>query len=172
MDWFDHSFVARIDGGCSGWDAGVVYVHAFFDFVIFLAYVIIPIFLARLTKAQREHVPRKWITWAFASFILSCGLTHLFDTVASFHAWGFHVWLVTKIVCAIASIATVIAMPSFLRYEESRPTRDEIQEVNARLVAQVQMYKSRPDYTAVHADLAAAMKLIQDLKARMEHAGH
>src|SRR5579863_3769372 len=57
-------------------DAGVTWLNVISDWVIALAYYLIPFLLFRLVRKRRD-IEFKWAFVAFGLFIVACGTTHV-----------------------------------------------------------------------------------------------
>jgi hypothetical protein len=58
------------------WRPDLVWIHAFSDLLIAVAYFSIPLALTEFVRRRRD-LRFKWIFWMFAGFITACGLTHV-----------------------------------------------------------------------------------------------
>jgi two-component system cell cycle sensor histidine kinase/response regulator CckA len=83
------------------------------DTLIALSYIAISATLAMLVHRTRRDIPFSWVFLAFGLFIVACGGTHLMDAVT---VWVPLYWLSVdvKIVTALASLATAIALPTLV----------------------------------------------------------
>jgi signal transduction histidine kinase len=95
-------------GYCLLWDPALVWAHVGADLLIAGAYFSIPIALVKIVRARRD-IRFSWIFWLFALFITACGTTHL---VAIYNLWfsAYELEAVIKVVTAIASVGTAIAL--------------------------------------------------------------
>jgi hypothetical protein len=101
MNWMPH-------GACFGWDKHVLVLRVASDAIIALSYFSIP---AALLYFLRRHpqVHLAAVFSAFASFIVSCGLTHVFDIITIWHpVYVLDAWM--RVICAITSLATAFAL--------------------------------------------------------------
>jgi PAS domain S-box-containing protein len=105
---FSTSFLPH--GFCYDWDPRLVWTHVVSDMVIALSYLAISTTLAWLVYKCRGDIPFSWILVAFGAFIIACGGTHFLEVVT---LWKPYYWLSAnmKIVTAIASLTTAIALP-------------------------------------------------------------
>jgi signal transduction histidine kinase len=97
-------------GVCILWQPNLLWFHVINDVLIGASYVAIAGSLAYLVYRGRRDLPFHWILLAFGLFIVSCGSTHFME------AWTFWTplyWLsgYTKLITAIASVTTAIALP-------------------------------------------------------------
>ncbi|CAN5872060.1 hypothetical protein BH23GEM9_BH23GEM9_28870 [soil metagenome] len=97
-------------GFCYLWNPGLLWTHVTADFLIGTAYVVISVSLAWLVHRVRRDIPFSWVFVAFGLFIITCGLTHFMEI---WTLWQPVYWLSggVKIVTAIASVTTAVAMP-------------------------------------------------------------
>ena len=112
-------------GICYLWKPELVWLHAVSDAVIALAYYAIPPALIYLVyRARREAralgmpgpargLPYEWVYLAFGLFIVACGTTHVMGVI---NVWHPSYWLSggVKVVTALASVATAIALPPLM----------------------------------------------------------
>ena len=91
-------------GICLLWESELLLVHVVSDAIIALSYFSIPFALAYFVFKRRD-VEFGWIFWAFAIFIMACGVTHLFSI---YTLWipAYGVEGLVKAVTAIASLTT------------------------------------------------------------------
>lgn len=105
---FNTSFLPH--GFCYDWDPQLVWTHVVADMVIALSYLAISTTLGWLVYKCRGDIPFSWILVAFGAFIIACGGTHFVEVIT---LWKPYYWLSAnvKIVTAIASLTTAIALP-------------------------------------------------------------
>lgn len=118
MDWlFDTSvFITRTHCG-RGWTDQLVSLNRIANFLIFYAYVMIPIGilllwgrLRRIEKIKAMIATDGWMLVAFSIFIISCGLGHLMDVLV--FSWApYRLFTLIDIVTAISSLATAVMLP-------------------------------------------------------------
>ncbi len=91
----------------------LVWANVVSDTVIALSYLAISATLAMLVNRTRRDISFSWVFLAFGLFIVACGGTHLMEAVT---VWVPLYWLSAdvKIVTALASLATAIALPSLV----------------------------------------------------------
>src|SRR5262249_39999423 len=90
-----------------GWTPQLLWLHAFSDLLIWLAFVSIPLVLLYFTRRRDLPFPRLFVL--FALFILACGTTHLIAALT----FEYPIYLfegVMKAVTALLSWVTVIAL--------------------------------------------------------------
>jgi PAS domain S-box-containing protein len=93
---------------CYLWNPQLLFAQVVADALIALAYFSIPAFLIWLVRKRRD-LPFSWIFVLFATFIVSCGMTHI---MSIWVIWHPDYWLEASIkwVTAAASIATAIVL--------------------------------------------------------------
>ncbi|WP_348521911.1 hypothetical protein [Bradyrhizobium sp. BR13661] len=112
-------------GFCLLWDPEVLIVHVVSDAIIALSYFSIPFALA-IFVSKRSDIRFGWLFWAFAAFILACGLTHV---LSIYTLWVpiYGIEGVVKAITALASIGTAILLwpllPRLLRIPSPPPAR-------------------------------------------------
>ena len=122
-------------GVCIRWNAALLAIHVISDSLIALAYFSIPISLIYLSW-RRKHIANLPIFYLFSAFILSCGITHLFDILTFWHplyiAQG-----VTKAITALLSITSAIALWPTFRWALTLPSHADLATLNQALQLQV-----------------------------------
>ncbi|PYX77198.1 MAG: hypothetical protein DMG72_02485 [Acidobacteria bacterium] len=100
-------------GTCYLWNRPLVWLHLTSDVLIWLSYIAISCTLVFLERRMRKDIPFQWVYLAFGAFIVACGFTHLMEVIV---LWKPVYWLSgsVKVVTAIASVGTAIALPSLV----------------------------------------------------------
>ncbi|MGE3108869.1 MAG: hypothetical protein AB7G11_07415 [Phycisphaerales bacterium] len=112
---------------CGNWGALEGWTHIVSDFVIFLAYVAIPVALFVFVR-RRKDIAFPRIIWLFIAFILACGIGHGVETLMFW--WpAYRLTGLIKVITAIVSVATVVALIRVLPLALSIPslTREHVQ---------------------------------------------
>ncbi len=120
---------------CGYWPANLGWLHICSDIAIFCAYAAIPTALLYFIL-RRVDVPLRGIVWLFAAFILSCGITHALDASMFYHP-AYRLLGVMKLVTAVVSIITAIALVRAMPQVLSVPGRLHDQETEIERVKQV-----------------------------------
>lgn len=106
-NFFDTTMFAP-HGICLQWEPEILAVHITSDAIIALSYFSIPFALAYFVSKRRD-VEFGYLFWAFAIFIMACGVTHVFSIYTLWvPAYGLEG--VAKAITAVASIATAILL--------------------------------------------------------------
>jgi len=135
---------------CGEWTTGLIRLHNVSDFLIWTAYLAIPIVLVSFAWRRRNELPFQKIFLLFGLFIVACGTTHLMDIVLFYHPLYRLAGLV-KVVTAIASWGTVLALipivpralamrsPELLEreIEERQSAEEQVRRLNAELEERV-----------------------------------
>lgn len=118
-------------GMCFLWRPDVLMLHILSDALIALAYFSIPALLLLFVR-KRPDLPFTPVFWMFSLFIVSCGLTHVFDIVV---IWQPVYWLqgAVKALTATASIATAITLVPLMPRALGLRSPAELERLNARL---------------------------------------
>lgn len=117
-------------GYCIFWNPTLLTLHVASDFIIFLSYFSIP--AAIFYYLRKKSLKLRAIPILFILFIISCGLTHLYTI---WNWWHADYWQsgTLKLICALISMITAIAlwilMPKLLKI----PTADELKALNEDL---------------------------------------
>lgn len=147
MELFDLFNTARFvpRARCGNWTPALIYFHNISDFLIWTAYIAIPLVLINFAWRRREELPFRQLFWLFGLFIVACGTTHFLEIVLFYKPiYVLSGWV--KFVTALASWGTVYALfhvtpralqmksPEHLEAEVERRLA-ELQELNAKLAA-------------------------------------
>ncbi len=123
--WSSSSFLPHVY--CYLYDKQLVTLHLACDTAIWISYVVIAITLTYLVYRTRQDIPFGWMFLAFGTFILACGFTHLMEVVV---LWKPLYWLSgdIKLVTAVASVLTAVALPSLVPQAEAMVASARISE--------------------------------------------
>ena len=98
---------------------------------IALAYTVIPLTLIYIIR-KRKDIPFNWVFWAFALFIVSCGVTHIMH-IMIFNYPAYYLQLIIDIETAIVSIITAGALIYIIPVILKIPDITVFQETNKKL---------------------------------------
>ncbi len=144
---------------CGSWSDVHGWTHILADSAIFLAYAAIPISIVYFVR-QRRDVAFPPLYWLFGAFILSCGFGHLIEATIFWHPW-YRLSAFVKVVTAIASWATVIALVRFLPRALDLP---RIAELNEQLRLEAgERRKAEEEVRRLNADLKNKVAELQTL---------
>ncbi|KRQ10433.1 histidine kinase [Bradyrhizobium manausense] len=145
-------------GICLLWEPELIWLHVASDAVIAAAYFSIPFALTILVTKRRD-LQFGWVYWAFAIFIMACGLTHV---LSIYTLWVpiYGIEGMVKAVTAAASIFTAGALWPLLPKILMIPSPFELQKVQAALVEEE--IKSR--------DAALLLKQVGDAQRAMRES--
>ena len=118
-------------GICLLWEPELIWLHVVSDAVIALAYFSIPFALA-IFVSKRRDVEFGWLFWAFAIFIMACGITHV---MSIYTLWVpiYGIEGITKALTAIASIVTAAVLWPLLPKLLAIPSPSQLQQAYAAL---------------------------------------
>jgi signal transduction histidine kinase/DNA-binding NarL/FixJ family response regulator len=118
-------------GHCFLWLPSILWTSVISDALIAAAYLSIPITLIYFVRRRRD-IPFDWVFFAFGTFILACGGTHVLDIVT---VWWPDYWLsaIMKAITAAASIVTAILLIKLVPIALSIPSPSQLAKVNAEL---------------------------------------
>ena len=118
-------------GICLLWEPELIWLHVVSDACIALAYFSIPFALAILVTKRRD-LKFGWVFWAFAVFIMACGLTHV---LSIYTLWVpvYGIEGIVKAATAVASIFTAGALWPLLPKILAIPSPFELRKVQAAL---------------------------------------
>ncbi|WP_271614652.1 hybrid sensor histidine kinase/response regulator [Bradyrhizobium sp. CCBAU 51627] len=145
-------------GLCLLWEPELIWLHVVSDASIAIAYFSIPFALAILVTKRRD-LKFGWVFWAFAAFIMACGLTHV---LSIYTLWVpiYGIEGLVKAATAIASIFTAAALWPLLPKILTIPSPFELQKVQAAL--EEEEIKSR--------DAALLLKQVGDAQRAMRES--
>lgn len=119
-------------GICLLWDPGLILLHVGADALIAAAYFSIPIALT-IFVSKRRDVEFGWVFWAFALFIMACGLTHVMSIYTLWvPAYGLEGLI--KALTAIASVVTAAMLWPLLPKMLAIPSPAQLRETELALL--------------------------------------
>lgn len=127
-------------GHCYLWKAELVWVHVISDALIALAYASIPAALIYFV-IQRRDLVFNWVFVLFGVFILACGATHIMAIAAVWEP-AYYLQAAIKVVTAVASVATAIALWPLMPKLLALPSPSQLQTVNDELEKEVEENKA------------------------------
>ncbi|WP_256808471.1 PAS domain-containing sensor histidine kinase [Bradyrhizobium sp. Bra64] len=118
-------------GICLLWEPELIWLHVVSDALIAAAYFSIPFALTILVTKRRD-LQFGWVYWAFAIFIMACGLTHV---LSIYTLWVpiYGIEGIVKAATAVASVVTAGALWPLLPKILAIPSPFELQKVQAAL---------------------------------------
>ncbi|MDF1656250.1 MAG: ATP-binding protein [Verrucomicrobiales bacterium] len=116
---------------CGDWSTAHGWLHIISDLAIASAYFAIPVVLGSLIIRRHRDLQFAFLIFLFASFILSCGITHLIEASLFWEPW-YRLSGLAKAVTAVISWITVIALvrvaPAAHRVQELASSKAELEE--------------------------------------------
>ncbi|MFB6451597.1 PAS domain S-box protein [Bradyrhizobium tunisiense] len=149
-------------GICLLWEPQLIWLHVVADACIAAAYFSIPFALAILVTKRRD-LKFGWVYWAFAVFIMACGLTHV---LSIYTLWVpiYGIEGIVKAATAVASVFTAAALWPLLPKILTIPSPFELRQVQAAL--EEEEIKSR-DATLLLQQVSDAQRAMRDSVARL-----
>ncbi|MET4804169.1 ATP-binding protein [Bradyrhizobium sp. LB11.1] len=149
-------------GICLLWEPELIWLHVASDAIIAAAYFSIPFALTILVTKRRD-LQFGWVYWAFAIFIMACGLTHV---LSIYTLWVpvYGIEGLVKAATAVASIFTATALWPLLPKILTIPSPFELQKVQAAL--EEEEIKSR-DATLLLRQVGDAQRAMRESVARL-----
>jgi signal transduction histidine kinase/ActR/RegA family two-component response regulator len=121
---------------CGQWTPALIRLHNISDFLIWTAYLAIPVVLVRFAYKRRHELPFRQVFWLFGLFIVACGTTHLMDIILFYNPL-YRLAGAVKLVTAAASWGTVIALVPIVPRALAMRTPEALErEVNERIRAE------------------------------------
>lgn len=139
MEWLSSNGLMP-HGFCYQWKPGLIWLHVISDTLIALAYFSMPIALLYLVRKRRD-LPFGWMFVCFGGFIAACGATHAMDV---WTLWIPSYWFSggVKVVTALASIPTAVALVRLMPQALSLPSPREMRFANEELKRQAASLKA------------------------------
>ncbi|MBP0114958.1 PAS domain S-box protein [Bradyrhizobium vignae] len=149
-------------GICLLWEPELIGLHVVSDACIAAAYFSIPFALAILVTKRRD-LKFGWVYWAFAIFIMACGLTHV---LSIYTLWVpvYGIEGLVKAATAVASVLTAAALWPLLPKILTIPSPFELRQVQAAL--EEEEIKSR-DATLLLQQVRDAQRAMRESVARL-----
>ena len=149
-------------GICLLWEPELIWLHVVSDASIAAAYFSIPFALAILVTKRRD-LKFGWVYWAFAIFIMACGLTHV---LSIYTLWVpiYGIEGMVKAATAVASVFTAAALWPLLPKILTIPSPFELRQVQAAL--EEEEIKSR-DATLLLQQVRDAQRAMRESVARL-----
>src|SRR6476469_3211937 len=120
-------------GYCLLWEPSLVWTHVVSDALIALAYFSIPLVLLVFVRRRRDFA-FGGVFGLFATFILSCGLTHLMGIWNLWHG-DYGLEALIKALTALASVPTALVLWILLPKALALPSPAMLHEKNDALGA-------------------------------------
>ena len=125
-------------GICLLWEPQLIWLHVASDVVIAAAYFSIPVALS-IFVSKRRDVDFGWVFWAFALFIMACGVGHVMSIITLwFPVYGIEG--IVKAMTAAASIVTAAMLWPLLPKVLALPSPSQLRAAEVAL-AQEGMYR-------------------------------
>lgn len=122
------------NGFCYKWKPTLLWLHASSDMVIALAYFAIPITLIQFLRKRRD-LPFSWMFVCFGVFFAAGSAIHVMDV---WTLWVPSYWFSggVKVITALASIPTAVALVQLMPQALSIPSPEELRKANEELKRQ------------------------------------
>jgi len=146
-------------GYCFTWQPSLLWTMVSADAAIAAAYFTIPAAMLAFLR-KRPDVSMRGLLALFSAFIFACGITHLMDIWTIWQA-DYGAQSVAKVVTALVSVATAVALWRVLPRALRIPSVGQLQAAVQRLEAEVAQRRSAEDQLAdVQQNLAATLSSI------------
>ena len=150
-------------GHCYLWQTPLVGLHAVSDLIIALSYFSIPIALVYYIYKRKPDVPVR-VSLLFSSFILLCGVGHLFDIVT---LWYPVYWLsgavraATALVSGYTAVEVALLLPQWLAFQELENANQALQaEAEVQEGIQRELEESQRVFRGAFYDIPIGMVLV------------
>lgn len=128
-------------GFCFSWEPGLVWLHVASDIVTGIAYYSIPLAMFYFAYKRRD-LPFYRMFLLFATFILSCGTTHLFAAYTVFDPTYWqegYVKAVTAVISAVSAVLFIPMLPKAIAFPSLSQALKENEELNVQLSRKVEL---------------------------------
>jgi signal transduction histidine kinase/ActR/RegA family two-component response regulator len=141
-------------GICLLWEPELIGLHVASDAVIATAYFSIPVALS-IFVSKRRDVDFGWIFWAFALFIMACGVTHVLSIIT---LWVpiYGIEGIIKALTAAASIVTAVMLWPLLPKVLALPSPSQLRQAEVAL-AQEGMHRREAEDMLRHSQKMEAI---------------
>jgi signal transduction histidine kinase/CheY-like chemotaxis protein len=141
-------------GICLLWEPELIGLHVASDAVIATAYFSIPVALS-IFVSKRRDVDFGWIFWAFALFIMACGVTHVLSIIT---LWVpiYGIEGIIKALTAVASIVTAVMLWPLLPKVLALPSPSQLRQAEVAL-AQEGMHRREAEDMLRHSQKMEAI---------------
>lgn len=158
---------------CGVWTPFHGWLYIVSSCLIALAYFSIPVILYYLIRKSKEHLPFKKVFWLFILFILSCGVTHVFDALMFWlpvYRMSALVLFITALVSWMAVYGLYKIVPSALALKSPAFLEKIIQQRT------LELQQTNANLQRLNDELVKAKKETEELMAHKEEflgiAGH
>jgi signal transduction histidine kinase len=150
---------------CYRFDNQLITLHVGSDVAIWLSYLAISCTLVYLVWRTRREIPFSWMFLAFGLFIVACGFTHFMEVIV---LWNPLYWLAgdVKLITAVASVVTAIALPGLVPQIHAMVTSANISEDR-----RVQLEKANQELQQISAGIISVQDGERRRIARELHDG-
>jgi len=155
-------------GICLLWEPELIWLHVVSDALIALAYFSIPFALA-IFVSKRRDVEFGWVFWAFAIFIMACGVTHV---MSIYTLWVpiYGIEGITKAATALASIITAAMLWPLLPKLLALPSPTQLQQAYAALEQEGRQRRGAEEMLQKFRDVEATESQVRQAQ-KMEAVG-
>jgi diguanylate cyclase (GGDEF)-like protein len=173
MEWFkwllsNSGYMPRAI--CGVWTPGMIALHNISDFLIWTAYVAIPIVLVKFAYSKRRELPFRRLFWLFGLFILACGTTHFMDIVMFYNPL-YHLAGIIKLVTALASWGTVVALVYVIPVAIRMRSPEELErEIVQRELAEAELQRAHDNLEKMVQSRNADLQMLEATQQKLEDA--
>ncbi len=118
-------------GYCLQWQPGLLWTLVSADLIIAISYFTIPFAILHFAR-KRPDIPHKGLFVLFGLFIVSCGVTHLFDVI---NVWkpSYYLDAVIRVITASFSLITAFVVWKIMPVALTAPSAKQLLEVKLQL---------------------------------------
>jgi signal transduction histidine kinase len=155
-------------GICLLWQPQLIWLHVASDALIAIAYFSIP-FALGIFLARRRDIAFGWVLWAFALFIMACGLTHVFS-IYTLWVPVYGIEGLVKAVTAAGSIVTAAMLWALLPRLLTMPSPTQLRLAYAALEQEERQRRGAEDMLRKFREVEASEAQIRQAQ-KMEAVG-
>lgn len=130
-------------GHCYFWKPEIYLTNAISDSIIAIAYFTIPFSIVYIVKVRKDF-KYYWLLILFAIFILGCGTTHVMDVINIWKPY-YHLDSLFRVITALASIGTAIALIKYTPEIILIPNAEEFKGINIKLQEQILLLSQKEE---------------------------
>ncbi|MBO9703613.1 MAG: PAS domain S-box protein [Sporocytophaga sp.] len=138
---FESNFMPH--GHCYFWKPEIYLTNAISDSIIAIAYFTIPFSIVYIVKVRKDF-KYYWLLILFAIFILGCGTTHVMDVINIWKPY-YHLDSLFRVITALASIGTAIALIKYTPEIILIPNAEEFKGINIKLQEQILLLSQKEE---------------------------
>ncbi|MFC3051289.1 sensor histidine kinase [Kordiimonas pumila] len=139
IDWLFGDSGLTPHGYCLIWRQDLIFMHVVSDILISISYFAIPAFLYKIRKINPDIIPAIW-AYLFCGFIVSCGITHVFNLITLYYPI-YGISGLAKVICALISVTTAVVLAIKHTQANKIPSVNQLMKVTNDLTTEAEHRK-------------------------------